>query len=141
MKVEKAVVINKPLADVFAYVTSGSNYSKWQGAVEAVTQEGADNTVGAGFTETRKFMGQELKTQMQITAVEANAKWAAKVVKGPIPYEVILTFAPEGGGAKMTMTIEGEPTGFLKLAEGVVASQLDKILTDDTARLKGLLEG
>ena len=93
IKVEKTCVISKPVAEVFAYVQNNANSTKWQGGV-ASTQidEGPDNVVGSRYTEVRKFMGQEMKTSMEITAFTQNEKWAAKVVKGPVPYEVTMTY-------------------------------------------------
>jgi uncharacterized membrane protein len=141
IQVENTVVINKPLAEVFAYVTNGENSTKWQGGVESVVNDGPSNAVGTQFTETRKFLGQEMKTIMEITEVAENAKWSAKVVKGPVPYQVIVTFEESGGGTKVTMRIEGEPTGFFKMAEGMVASQLEKSMAEDGQKLKQILEG
>jgi len=141
IKVEKSVVINKPLADVYAYVTSGEHTTEWQGGVESVENEGPPNTVGSCYTETRKFLGQEMKTKLEIITVEPNTKWAAKVIKGPVPYQVMLTFEPSGAGTKVTTYLEGEPTGFFKMAEGMVSSQLEKSLIENNDRLKALLEG
>lgn len=141
IQVENSVVINKPRAEVYAYVTSGENSTKWQGGVEAVENEGDPNTVGSRFTEVRKFLGQEMKTQLEITEVVQNVKWVAKVIKGPVPYQVTVTFEESGGGTKVTTRVEGEPTGFFKMAEGMVASQLEKSLAEDSQRLKKILEG
>jgi uncharacterized protein YndB with AHSA1/START domain len=141
IKVESSVVINKPLAEVYAYVSGGEHSTEWQGGVISVVNEGPPNTVGSRFVETRKFMGQDMKTTLEIVAVEPNAKWASKVVKGPVPYEVTVTFEASGAGTKMTTKVEGEPTGFFKIAEGMVAGQLEKSLAEDGQRLKKLLEG
>lgn len=141
IKVESSVVINKPVADVYAYVTNGENTTKWQGGVESVINEGAPNTVGSKYTEVRKFLGQEMKTTLEIAEVAPNAKWVSKVVKGPVPYTVTVTFEESGGGTKMTTRVEGEPTGFFKIAEGMVAGQLEKSLGEDGERLKKILEG
>ena len=139
--VERAVQINKPVADVFAFVTNDENTIKWQIGVEGVEQgEGPANTVGSRYTEVRKFMGQEMKTTLEIIAFEANAKWGAKVVKGPVPYEITTTFEPADGGTKMTTHIEGEPSGFFKVAQGMVTSQLEKNLEESGQKLKELLE-
>ena len=141
IKVEKSVTINKPVAEVFAFVTSNANSTKWQDGVEAVHEQGPANVVGSRYTEVRKFMGQEMKTTLEVTAFEANAKWAAKVTKGPVPYELTVTFEASGGGTKMTTHVDGEPSGFFKLAEGMVAGQLEKGLEEDGQRLKKILEG
>lgn len=142
IQVEGSIVINKPPAEVYAYVSSGGeNTLKWQGGVEAVENEGPSATVGSRYTETRRFLGQEMKTTLEITEVVANAKLTSKVVKGPVPYLVSVTFEGEGGGTKMTIRLEGEPTGFFKMAEGMVAGQLEKSLNEDLQRLKKILKG
>ncbi len=140
IKVEKSIVINKPVEDVFNFVTGADNYTKWQAAVEQVIEGGPRNTVGSQFTEVRKFMGQEMRTTLELTEFVPNAKWAAKVVKGPVPYEVNMTFQSIDGSTKVTTCVDGEPKGFFKLAEGMVAGQLEKSLADDELKLKELLE-
>jgi uncharacterized protein YndB with AHSA1/START domain len=140
IRVEKSVIINKPAEEIFAFVSAQGNYTKWQSGVEDVI-EGADrNTVGSQFTEVRKFMGQEMRTTLELTEFVPNSRWAAKVVKGPVPYEVFMTYEPVSGGTKVTTCVEGEPKGFFKLAEGMVASQLEKSLEEDGLRLKEILE-
>jgi uncharacterized protein YndB with AHSA1/START domain len=138
--VEKSVIINRPVAEVFSFVTNEENTTKWQAGVESTQDEGPSNQVGSRYTEVRKFMGREMKTTLELTAFEPNAKWGAKVVKGPVPYEVVSMFEPAGDGTKVTTRVEGEPTGFFKVAEGMVSGQLEKSLEEDFQRLKALLE-
>lgn len=140
ISVEKSVVINKPLATVFAYASNNSNSPKWQAGVESVIEEGPANTIGSKYTEVRKFMGQEMKSTFEITAFNANSKFSAKVIKGPVPFEVTVTFEASGNGTKMTTRVEGEPKGFFKVAEGALKGQLEKSLEEDGNRLKGILE-
>jgi len=140
IKVEKSVVILKPVEEVFNYITAEGNYTTWQAGVADVIDADARNTVGAQFTEVRKFMGQEMRTTLQIISFEPNAKWAAKVVKGPVPYEVTVTCEASNGGTKFTTSIEGEPKGFFKIAESLVAGQLEKSITEDELKLKEILE-
>ena len=141
ISVEESVQIDKPVAEVFAFVTNGANTTKWQVGVEAVEQgEGPENAVGSRYTEVRKFMGQEMKTTLEITAFETNARWGAKVVKGPVPYEITTKFESAEGGTKMTTRVEGEPSGFFKVAQGMVSSQLGKNIQESGQNLKKLLE-
>ena len=141
LKVEKSVVIGKPLAEVFAFITNNENDTKWQSDMESVQMdEGPQNVVGSRYTEVRKFLGKEMKTVLEITAFEENKKWAAKVIKGPVPYEVNVTFLEDPQGTKVTIVTEGEPTGFFKLAENLVANALGKNLEESLNKLKVLLE-
>jgi uncharacterized protein YndB with AHSA1/START domain len=138
INIEKSIVINKPVEEVFAFVTDGSKAPQWQGGLEAV--EGQANAVGAQYTEVRKFLGREMRSVMEITAFEPNTRWAAKVLKGPVPYEVSVQLEPQGDSTRMTTRVDGEPTGFFKVAEGMMKSQLEKSLEEDAGRLKTILE-
>ena len=140
IKVEKSVVINKPVEEVFNFLTDEGNYTKWQAGVQEVIEGGSRNTVGSQFTEVRKFMGQEMRTTLELTDFVPNSHWSAKVIKGPVPYVVDMTFESVDGGTRVTTRVDGEPKGFFKLAEGMVASQLEKSLTEDQQKLKEILE-
>ena len=141
IKAESSILINKPVPEVFAFATNGDNTTKWQNGVDAVIPDGPPNTVGSKYTEVRKFMGQEMKSVLEIIAFEQDSKWAAKVLQGPVPFTVTATFTAEGSGTRMDTTVEGEPKGFFKIAGGMLESQLTKSLQEDAETLKKLLEG
>jgi uncharacterized protein YndB with AHSA1/START domain len=139
IKVENSITINAPVEKVFAFVTDPDNSTKWQGGVDAVEYDG-EQTVGGKYTEVRKFMGREMRTTLEVTRLEENKLWAAKTLSGPVPYEVTVTYEPAGGGTKMTTTVEAEPGGFFKLAEGAVRKQLESGLEEDSQTLKSMIE-
>ena len=140
IRVEKSIFIQKPVEVVFNFATAEGNYTKFQAGVVEVLESGPRNKVGSQFTEVRKFLGQELRTTLEITEFVPNEKWAAKVVKGPVPYNVWVTYEPSDGGTKYTTIVEGEPKGFFKIAENLVVGQLEKNLEEDELKLKELLE-
>ncbi len=88
-----------------------------------------------------KFIGQEMRTTLEMIAFEKNKRWAARVIKGPVPYTVTMTYAAVPEGTLLTEIVEGEPKGFFKLAESMVANSLQKTLEQDQELLKHLLEG
>jgi hypothetical protein len=53
---------------------------------------------------------------------------------------VTITYEASNGGTNFTTQVVGEPKGFFKLAESMVANQLEKSLAEDNQRLKELLE-
>jgi len=121
-------------------VTTAGNYKKFQPGVTEVIEHGPRNTVGSSYTEVRKFMGQEMRITMEVTAIEPNAKWSGKVIEGPVSYELTTTFEASNGGTKYTTKMTGETKGFFKLAEGMVASQLEKTIAESLQILKELVE-
>ena len=140
IKVEKSVVINKPVEEVFNYYVAEGNATEWQAGVVDVIDDGPRNTVGSRYTEVRKFMGQEMRSTVELTEFVPNARYAGKVLKGPVPYEFNVTFESVDGGTRVTTCVDGEPKGFFKIAESMVASQLEKSLTEDGQKLKELME-
>lgn len=54
VKIEHSVVINRPVAEVFAYVTRPENTPRWQSGMLA-SQQISDGAMGVGtiFTEVR----------------------------------------------------------------------------------------
>ena len=139
--VEHSIIINKPVREVFDFVCSEGSYKKYMPEVmEVIESPGPRNTVGWTFTEVRKFMGRKMRTTYEVTACEPNVKWAYKVSQGPIFYERTTTFEASNGGTKYTTNVTGEPKGFFKVAEGMVASQLEKTMLESLQRLKDYLE-
>jgi uncharacterized membrane protein len=137
---ESVITINKPVAEVYSYTNNPNNSTKWQGGVVSVKYPDGIPSVGIQFIEVRKFMGRDMETTVEITALEPNSKYSAKALSGPVPFEVTVIYEDDGGNTKMTTTVEAEPGSFFKLAGGLVAKQLKKSLQEDAKRLKAILE-
>jgi uncharacterized membrane protein len=142
IKVEHSVVINRPVAEVFAFVTDPANNTKWQdGLVESRMATSDPMGVGAQVIDVRKFLGRDMESKLEVTVFEPNKRFMQKVISGPIPFEIIETFDPDVNGTKLTVLTHGEPGGFFKLAAGMVQKQLESQLQSDIERLKNVLEG
>ncbi len=137
---EHSITINKSVAEVFAYTNDPEKTTTWQGGVTSVKYPEGTPGVGTQYIEIRKFMGRDMETAVEITALEPNKKYAAKALSGPVPFEVTVNFESVGEGTMMTTIVEAEPGGFFKLAEGMVSKQLQKSLQEDSERLKAILE-
>jgi hypothetical protein len=140
ISVEKSIIINKPVKEVFTFVYAEGNNKKIQAGVTEVIDHGPRNTVGSSYTEVRKFLGQDMRTTIEVTTFEPNVKTVGKVIKGPVYYDLTITYEASNGGTKYTTKLTGETKGFFKLAENVVASQLEKTIAESNQRLKDLLE-
>jgi uncharacterized membrane protein len=141
IKVEHSIVIDRPIPEVFAFVTDPVNNVKWQeGLVESRMASSTAMGVGAQVTDVRKFLGRDMESRLEVTVFEPNKRFAQKVISGPIPFEIIQTFDPSVNGTNLTVLTQGEPGGFFKLASGMVQKQLESQLQGDVERLKKLLE-
>jgi len=130
-------VINRPVAEVFAFVTDPANNAKWQeGLVESRMVSSGPMEVGAQVTDIRKFLGRDMESKLEVTVFEPNKRFVQKVISGPILFEIIQTFDPSVNGTKLTVLTQGEHGGFFKLTAGMFQKQLEGQIQGDAERLK-----
>ena len=141
INLEKSVHINKPVAEVFAFMSEFANDMKWQSDLISSEQTSA-GPLGVGSTGlyVQKFMGRELKNNVEVTVYDPPKRFGAKTTSGPVQFEYLATFEDMGGGTHLTMTFKGEPGGLFKVAEGLVKGELEKSLDRDFVKLKQILE-
>ena len=141
IKVETSTIINRPLAEVFTFFTDPANNPKWEeGLIECRQVSPGPMGVGTEIIEVRKFLGQRMESKLDVTVFEPNKKYAVKVASGPIQFEISAMFEAVGDGTKVSISGQGEPGGFFKLAEGLVKKQLQSQVEGDVGRLKKVLE-
>lgn len=141
VRFETTVTIDRPVQEVFAFVRDPETVPQWQAGVVAVeTEQQGPLQAGSKLTEIRRFLGRELRSTLQITALDENRTLNLKVLEGPIPFSVNQDFEDQGGSTKVTVVGEGEPGGLFKLAEPIVGKAAERQLKADFETLKDLLE-
>ena len=142
IKAEHSIIINRPVGEVFDFVTDPAKNAQWQeGLVESRLASPGPMKAGSQVVDVRKFLGRDMESTLEVTALEANKRFVQKVITGPLPFEIIQTFEPSVSGTKLTVLAQGEPGGFFKLAAGMVQKQLQNQIEGDAERLKKALEG
>jgi uncharacterized protein YndB with AHSA1/START domain len=135
------VVINRPIAEVFAYVTDLNTHTQWQaGIVEAAQTSKGPTGVGSTYRYVMQLAGQRLDTAGEVTEYEPNRKYSFKATSGPIPLQGGFTFEATAGGTQVRMSAEGEPGGFFKLATPLLNSMTRRQLETSLSNLKDILE-
>ena len=92
------------------------------------------------FTLTRTILGRRVQAAGAVTEFIANQRVAFETTSGPINVKLIQAFQPHPGGTRLTIYLEAEPGGFLKLAEGAMERQLDSAFEAQAQKLKSVLE-
>ena len=139
--VDYSVVINRPIEEVFTFVTNPENNVQWvSGLLE--TKQVSQGPIGVGSTGTdvRQFLGQRIESAWEITEYEQNRKVGFKTTSGPIPLEATYTYDAAEGGTRVSFVIQGEVSGFFKMAESILAGMVRRQIEADHNNLKDLLE-
>ncbi|MFQ5858939.1 MAG: SRPBCC family protein [Anaerolineae bacterium] len=140
LRMEKSVVINRPVEEVFAAV----EFDRWsQWASELVetkkTSEGPPG-VGTTYTHVAQMLGRRLENGYEVTEYEPNSKISMKSTSGPIPVDSVLSVESVEGGTRFTMNFKADVGRVFKLAEPLIARIMDRQQDANLANLKDLLE-
>jgi carbon monoxide dehydrogenase subunit G len=141
INLDLSTLIDRPVKDVFAFVTNPNNMAKWNSAVVSM-QQITPGAVGMGtkFKSAGEMMGRRIEGEMQVVAFEPDAKYGFQMNAGPVQMNVTLTFKTVGTGTKLSLNAQGNPGGLFKLAEGVMTGRIKSMMEENLARLKSVLE-
>ena len=140
LKIESMILINRPIEEVFVVVSNLENSPKWSSAFVEVTKT-SEGPIGVGtaWRAVQKAFGQGLESEVEVTEYEPNRKWTQRG-KSPFPVQIQATFESVDGGTRVNLRLEGEPGGFFKLAEPLVAMMAKRNIEGDLANLRDLME-
>jgi uncharacterized membrane protein len=130
------VMIARPVADVFAYVTDVRNVPEWQES--AVSAEWLEE--GRRFRERRQFMGRDADLELEVTGLEPERRFDVRAVKAPVKFEIRHTFEAVDAGTRVRVHGEAKLGGALRFAAGMAKRQAEHQFRRDFERLKELLE-
>ncbi len=138
MAFDISVVIARPAADVFEYLSRPENETQWQqDLVESRQTSAGAMGVGATGEDVRMSMGRRMVTRWTCTAFDPGRRFAFKVTK-PVPFLAEYRFDMVPEGTRVTMS--AEPAGFTRLLWPVITRAGRKQYEANFAALKRVLE-
>ena len=141
INLDLGALIDRPVKDVFAFVTNPNNMPKWNSAVVSMQQiTPGPVSMGTKFKSVGEMMGRRIEGEMQVVAFEPDSKYGFQMNAGPVQVNVLLNFKTVGTGTKLSLNAQGNPGGLFKLAEPVMAGRVKSLMEENLARLKTVLE-
>jgi uncharacterized protein YndB with AHSA1/START domain len=140
VKAERTVVIDRPIQQVFAYVTDQTNTPSWQaGLVEVRRTTAGPIGLGTKHTLVRNFMGRRMEADNEYVAYEANKLVTFRTTSGP-PLTASYLFEIAPSGTRLTSRVELHGAGYFGLLEPVIGAGLRREMKAALPALKALLE-
>jgi uncharacterized membrane protein len=135
---EHSIEIDRPAADVFAFVADFSNNPRWQGGMKSCHWTSEEPmVVGATYVQQASFLGRRIDTHFCVTELVAGSRISIESTKSTFPIQVTRSVESLADDrCRVTAHIRGQPTGVLKLFGGMVK----KTVAKDYRQLKKLLE-
>jgi uncharacterized protein YndB with AHSA1/START domain len=138
---ERSVLIDRPIEEVFSFISDFENEPKWcEEVVETQQTSEGPVEVGSTFIDHVEFMGRTIESTYEILAYERNKSITIETSAGPVPFVATYSFDEDEGVTKLAILAEAEPGGFFKLATPIIRRQLEKQWERNFASLKQLLE-
>ena len=140
INVQVNIVINRPLEEVFVFLSNLENNLKWRsGMIKAEKISEGPIGVGTTYRMINNFFGRRVEGEAVVTEYELNRKYAT-MNKSGLPIKTQRVFEPVEGGTRVTFSVETEVGGFFKLVEPLMARIGKRRLEADAVMVKELIE-
>jgi uncharacterized membrane protein len=136
------VQINRPVDEVFAFVTNADNFPRWAGALVVVSRQTSPGPVAVGttFTQRNKLAGRRFTSEMHVVTCDSGRRFEYETTSGPIRFAGHYTFAPVPGGTSFTSVDESEPSGLLLYLQPLLQPFAQRQITINLSKLKAVIE-
>jgi hypothetical protein len=140
--VSTSIEIDRPAADVFAFVAEFPNNPRWQRGQRSCrwTSE-PPLRVGSTYDQHARFLGRDMVNSFRVLEHEDGRRVRFASTSGTFPLTITRTVEPLGPSrARFTEHVTGEPGGFFRIAEPLLRALVRRSIARDFPRLKSLLE-
>jgi uncharacterized protein YndB with AHSA1/START domain len=120
---ERTITIDRPPAEVFAYIARGENNPQWRPRVTEVTLQSGDGGEGSVYHQGEKGpMGKEIAADFKVTEYEPPWRYAFEVITGPARPRGTYTLETAGAtGTRLKFTLQCKLKGPKVIITPVVA--------------------
>jgi hypothetical protein len=109
---QTSIAIDRPLGDVFGYVSDPGNFPAWNSAVRDVRSiSTAANVIGSTYVMTRQLPTGRARNQLEIVASEQPDEFAIRTTNGPTPFLYRYRFALDNGKTMVHLDAQVELDG------------------------------
>jgi uncharacterized protein YndB with AHSA1/START domain len=131
----RTVVVERPPAEVFAYLAAAENEAAWRPQVSSIRHVSGSG-VGAQFAQTMKGpMGRSIPADFRFTRVEEPSRIDFEVISGPARPVGSFVLRDRGDGStEVSFSLDLVPSGLLKL----MGPMLRRQVRDDVASIANL---
>lgn len=140
--VETSIDIDAARDRVAAFASDPENAPRWYVNISSVAWETPPPaTVGSRIAFVAHFLGLRVAYTYEVRELVDAERLVMSTAEGPFPMKTTYTWADTaGGGTRMTLRNQGEPSGFGQLTAPVMARAMRRANRKDLQALKSLLE-
>lgn len=136
------IVINRPVAKVFAFSSNPDNVPAWYKNISSVEWlSDKPVKVGTRVAYVAQFLGKTLSYTYEVIALEPESVLIMRTSEGPFPMETQYTWeAVDSNSTLIKLRNRGVPSGFSRWMAPFMSMAIRKANRKDLALLKSVLE-
>jgi hypothetical protein len=141
IKLFSSTLIERPIKQVFDYVSTPENDFQWQaGTLATASLPNTGGRLRTFFRSIGHLMGRRNISTFEITDYEPNRKYGFKSLSGPVHSRTSYTLENVDGRTEFHICVQASAPNFFRITETVLGITMKKRLEEDVARLKKILE-
>jgi carbon monoxide dehydrogenase subunit G len=141
IKMEQSIIINRPVEEVWKFMSNIENATKWdRGVLEAKQTSEGPIGVGSTLQTRRQMLGRQRIGKYQVLEFVPNRILVLQGSLGRSTAQIRYTFEPLEGGTRLTGTLEAELRGWLKLMTPIFIPMMERDGREDMANVKRIME-
>jgi len=138
---ETDVRVDRPIEEVFAYVSNPLNFPRWNSAVHGMRQTSAtESGVASTYLMERGLPSGRAYNKLEVVASEPPREFTIRATAGPTPFLYRYRFAAENGETSIQLDAQVEVPGAAALLPQLARRAVRKGVDDNLATLKQILE-
>jgi uncharacterized protein YndB with AHSA1/START domain len=138
---EASVRVDRPIEEVFAFVSDPSLFPRWNSAVQTVDLiSGATGALGSTYAMQRQLPGGRVENELEVFASEHPAEFGIRTTSGPTPFVYRYRFASEGADTVVRLDASVELPGLAGVLGPLAARAVKRGVDANFAALKRTLE-
>ena len=137
----EAVVIDRPIEEVFAFFSNFENSPLWGRTIRTVKDSDGPIAVGTTFNEEAKIMGRTMRHESEVTEFDPPTKFFySNRFENGISERAQFTFESVEGGTRMNPAAEVEMKGVPQVLAPFFVWQMKRQVRSLLKNLKDVLE-
>ncbi len=139
VRVEVSVHIDRPVAEVFAYMGDPTNVPEWNSMIEEARPSESPIRVGTQVHLRFRFLGRNIEPTLEIIEHKPN-KGIVYTFDKPFEGKGTESYVPEDGGSRVVQVFEVDPGGYFRVAEPIAARIFQKQSQANLETMKEIVE-
>jgi uncharacterized protein YndB with AHSA1/START domain len=121
-----SVIVDRPIADVFAYIADGTNNPRWRAGVLEIERTSPRDGEGESYRQVLAGPGgRRIRGDYRVTRYEAPTLLEFAVTAGPARPTGRFELAAVGPQqTSVSFTLDVQPTGLMRLMSGMITRQM-----------------